>query len=315
MEMTDISDEEVKRFKLLLYCLKGFARDRITPAIEKHFLEMLKRTIPHFANFIIFEEYPELMRLTINRRVHNPGQNKRIYDIEKLKYPKPEWVSRYGRCNKPHTSVLYAGFDRLTILGELKPKIGDLITVSKWRAKPGTRLKVSPIFKNQPFNEEMINPRTKKLDRLFEEKLESFPKNIREIIDALIRFVADAFTKRVNSDNHLDYIFSAFFADYILNEAEGGSIDAINYPSVQGGLCFENIAMKPNVFDKNYELASVSDSIVEVDLSNGRNGYGLVGLGDCNSFDLATGKILWGDNLYLSNNKLTEAMLLYDLEL
>lgn len=106
----------------------------------------------------------------------------------------------------------------------------------------------------------------------------------------MIQFVADAFTKYIKPGNDLDYIFSSYFSNKIFNEFENGIIDAIYYPSVQDKLHFENIAIKPEVFEKHYIIYEVHDEVL---VGTPRNGYWGNGFGHCKNFNLNTGEILW----------------------
>lgn len=310
----DISEDEVKKFQGLVEYLKRLADDGITPLIERQVLAMLDNATPFFTHLVMVDTFHEFHRITINKNVL--GENKRIRDIQYLKYPPADKISRYGRCNLPRQSVLYGSFMYLTTLSELKPRVGDLITHSIWRVKNNQSLTFCPIFKNQPTKEQVINPRTLNINRLYEKELKSFPNYARIQIDTLVQFIADAFTKRINPENHLDYVFSAHFANKILYEFTNGSIEAIYYPSVPSNLSFENIAIKPNVFDSKYDLVEVKDVIVIGDPSNGRGGYSMEGLGDCKSFDYAKGKILWDmSKIRQSRERVFEHKLNYGLEL
>ena len=96
-------------------------------------IELLKPILDEIITFIalpIFDEhnFSEIQRVTINRNVLN-GENKSIETISFLKYPPPEYVS-YGRANVNGQSVLYATFNLMTAIKEMKPNIGDLITIS-----------------------------------------------------------------------------------------------------------------------------------------------------------------------------------------
>jgi len=313
MISTDISEDEVKRFQGLVQFLKKLADDGVTPLIEKQVLEMLNHATPFFSHLVMTDVFPEFHRITINKNV--VGSNKRIRDISFLKYPPADKVTRYGRCNLPKQTVLYGSFIHMTALNELKPVKGDLITHAIWNVKGDQPLKYCPIFKNQPPSGDVINPRTLKINDLFEKELAKFPQFTKSQITNLAQFVADAFTKKITG-NHLDYVFSAYFANKILYDFEGGSIEAIYYPSVQDKLSFENIAIKPEAFDSKYELVEVKDSIVIVDLSNGRGGYMMEGLGESKSFDYASGKINWDMNkVGQSKERIFEHKLNYGLEL
>lgn len=286
----DITKEEVENFKNLLNYIKQLSEDGVTPLIEKQLLLMLDNSIPFFSHLVMTNVFPEIHRLTINKRV--VGSNKRIRDIKYLKYPPADKVSKYGRCNYPKQSVLYASFLYMTSVNETQPRIGDLVTESVWRVKGNQPLKYCPIFKNQPQGD-IINPRTFEINQIYNERIGEYPSFIREQIDALVQFIADAFTKRVHPDADLDYIFSAFFSNKIFTDFEDGTIEAIYYPSVKDTLSFENIAIKSNVFDAKYELVEVKDRVCILDTTNGSRGYLFHNLTDCKSFDYSSGKILW----------------------
>jgi hypothetical protein len=195
----------------------------------------------------------------------------------------------------PGQSVLYATIHgaychSLVAMNEMEPNIGDVITETTWKVKASQTLTYCPIFKNQPHGRDIINPRMFEINLLHEEKLKEYPKNIRTRIDSLIRFVDDAFTKSVHSNNHLDYLFSAYFSDKILHNFEKGIIDAIYYPSVKNNLSFENLAIKTDVFENKYELFEVKDSVLTAKL---QDGVSVESLSECKNFDLASDKILW----------------------
>ena len=314
MMTVDIDEQEVKNFKGLLDFLKRLSEDGVTPLIEKQVTMMLDNSLKFFSHLVLEDCFPEFTRLTINKRVL--GENKRIKDIKYLKYPPADKIKTYGRCNLPGQSVLYATFVEMTALNELKPHPGDLITKTTWRVKGNQKLMFCPIFRNQPTEKDVLNPRTFEINQQYEKELKKYPDNIRKHIDTLVQFVADAFSKRITSGNHLDYIFSAYFADKIFNQFEDGRIEAIYYPSVQDKLSFENLAIKPDSFDTKYDLIEVHDSVVAVDPRNGSRGYFMEGLSDCKSFDYTTGKILWdNDRVYQSKQKIAELKLRYGVDI
>lgn len=295
------SEKEVKDFNALLTYFKRLAYDGVTPLIEKQLLLMLDQALPFFGHLHSQSSFPELVRLTINRYV--VGKNRRIRNLKELKYPPSEKVIKYGRCNLPKQSVLYAAFTQLTAFGELKPQSGDMVTISHWRLKdPNTTLRFCPIFKNQPKEEYTINPRMFEYNQIYEKKVEIFPTYFKEQMDELIQFIADAFTKYIRPGNDLDYIFSAYFSNKIFYEFENGTIDAIYYPSVQEKLHFENIAIKPDVFEKYYVIDKVHDEVVVSTPRDGRGGYWGNGFGHCRSFNFISGEILW-DPEQLNTNK------------
>ena len=294
MVSKDLKDEDINNFKALLDYFRQLSSDGISSLIEKQIISMLDNSIPFFSHLVMTDVFPEIHRLTVNRRV--TGQNKRIRDIDLLKYPPADKVTKYGRCNLPNQSVLYASFLKMTTMSELKPRIGDLITETTWKVKDNQSLIFCPIFKNQPTKKDVINPRTLEIENLYEKKLKDYPEKVKAQIDALVQFVADNFTKKVHPERHIDYIFSAYFSNKIFKDFENGTIEAIYYPSVQDGLSFENLAIKSTVFDAKYQLAEVKDSVIVVDPSTGKGGYFMEGLSECKNFDFAAKKVLWDNN-------------------
>ena len=310
----DISKEDVRNFKGLLDFLKTLARDGVTPLIEKQLLMMLDNAVPFFSSLTMTGYFDEVRRWTINKNVLPDKSNRRIYDIKYLKNPPADLVTKYGRCNLPGQSVFYSSMFDMTALSEMRPRIGDLVTASVWKLRVNEPLIYCPIFKNQPTND-TFNERMYRYEEMYNEKIKMYPENVREQIDALVQFVADAFTKYVHPSNHLDYIFSSYFADKIFNNFENGKIEAIYYPSVKEKLSFENVAIKPDVFERKYYLHKVKDSVITQDLYHS-SGTFMSGLSDCTSFDLASGRILWNpDKIHQPEEMLKDFKYLYGVEL
>ncbi|MEO8933842.1 MAG: hypothetical protein ABI295_05995 [Xanthomarina sp.] len=308
------TQQDVTNFKNLLVYLKRLSEDGVNSLIEKQLLLMLDSCIPFFSHLIMKDVFPEIHRLTINKNVL--GANKRIREIKYLKYPPAEKVSKYGRCNLPKQSIFYGSFLSFTSMNEMKPQTGDLITESVWRAKTEEPLQYCPIFKNQPEKDNVINTRSMEYEQVYNRLLRDYSPMIKEQIDLLVQFIADGYTKRVHPSNHLNYIFSAYFSNKILYEFEKGEIDAIYYPSVQDNLSFENLAIKPDVFDKMYQLAEVKDGVIIVDPRRGGGGYFSEGLSECKNFDFASGKILWDQNkIYQPEERVAELKMRYQVDL
>lgn len=292
--MVDCTTDDVLKFDHLITYLRRLTDDGITPLIEKQLLGMLDSAIDFTCYLSHTTCFPELERLTVNRRVL--GRNKRITHISQLKYPPAEKVTKYGRCNMKGQSILYSAFGMISVYSELKPLRGDLITISKWRVRGDSTVRYMPIFKNQPTDGTM-NPRMHMHNQAYNIKLKDYPSNLQRKIELINQFVADAFTKRIDPRNDLDYLFSAYFSHRILNRDFDDEIDAIYYPSVQQGLAFENLAVRPDVFDAKYDLIEVRESIVMMDHTSRQGGTFSQGISDSKSFDYAGDKILWKPTL------------------
>lgn len=293
--------KDVNNLKALFDYIKVLSDDGLSHGVVGKITEMLNYAKPVFRHLILEESFPELIRLTINKKVI--GENKRIKQINHIKYPPPHKVEKYGRCNLPGQSILYAGFLKPTILNELKPDSGDMITTSLWKVKDEQKMFYCPVFLNQP-TDGTSNIRSYQIRHFFEKKIENNSAEEKELVRFMSQFVADAFSKNVTSNNDLDYFLSAYFSNIIFSEMQYGRVEAICYPSVQEKLSFENIAIKPDVFDRKYELQEVSDIIVIESYRSGNRRYLMHGIGSTRKFDLENNTILWEENDIVLKDKI-----------
>ncbi len=86
--------------------------------------------------------------------------------------------------------------------------------------------------------------------------------------------------------------------------------------NIKQSLSFENLAIKPDVFDSKYELIEVSESLVFVDPKSGSSGYMMEGISSCKSFDYASNRILWNPNeIYQPAHILSRFKTLYNIDI
>lgn len=291
--MKDCTPKEVYAFDIFLKSLASNSSYGITPNMEAFLIKAMDNSLSFMSHLLLGYKFQTLTRLSINKRII--GSNKRIYNQKYLKYPPKELVNRYGRCNLKQQSILYATFGSLTALSEMKPLRGDLITMSTWEVIDDSSLIISPILR-QP-KDDTFNPRIWEMQKIYEKEFEKYPPNIRKQINLLNEFIADEFTKPVKPDNDRDYLFSAYFADRILNKFENGDVEALYYPSVPSKLSFENLAIKPKSFDKKYRLIEVKESVIDMDHTAGQGGTMMLGIGEATKFDYETGDIFWNDDV------------------
>lgn len=306
--LEEMTTQDLYEFKNMLSAFHRIADRGINEVSEKWLLETLPKSLPLFAHLVDYFDIPILERITINKRVLKT--NKRIHEIKYLKYPPAECVTKYGRCNFPKTSVLYAS-NLHTALDEMQPEVGDLITRSIWRMKNEHLLKLCPIFHIQPTNG-TFNPRSDDFeDKFYEIVNKEFTESYREAVIELSEFIAYHFSKSVNPNNDKDYLFSAYFADKLMNELDNGSIEGIYYPSVKSNLSFENVALKATVFDKYYYLSEVQESVITGISENGmiRNG-----ITNSTEFDNEKETIIWKETL-LQKELLDDFVKMYNLDL
>lgn len=290
-----MTNKDINDFNLLLKTLNHLSTNDINDNTEKWIIELLNKSLPFFTHLINSYSLEKIERITINRRIH--GSNKRIKEIKFLKYPPADKVANYGRCNLPNQSILYASPLSMTAISEMQPRVGDLITKSIWTKKNSNNLKLCPIFHIPP-TDGTINPHSWRLEKEFDKLVKkNHPKEQQEIVINLSKFIAYHFSKYVDRKKSKNYLFSAFFSNKILNEFENGSIDGLIYPSVRSKLSFENVALKPEIFDSNYILSEVAESIITKDPSDGDKGYLMDGLNFSKEFDFEKDKIIWDDSI------------------
>ncbi len=302
MIYNEISNSDLEMFQITLSNFKKIAESGINEKNEKEIIRTLDYFIPFISNLTANSVFSKLHRVTINKRV--VGKNQRIFKISELKYPPSSLVTKYGRCNIKGQSIFYSGSNWLNTMNEMNPENGDMITESVWEVIDEQPLKFSPIFKNQPNiikdGIPITNLLSREYDELYQKTFGAYPPNLTKKIDMLIQFITDEFTREV-TDNHFDYLFSAYFSNKIFTELEAGTIEAIHYPSVKEKLSFNNLAIKADAFDKKYKLIQVSDSVVVKD-KNQIGGYITHGLGECELFEFETNQVLWD----LSSRKITQ---------
>lgn len=234
-----------------------------------------------------------LKRVTINKYLFE-GNNKRIFEIDKLKYPPSCKVKKNGRANYIGQSILYATFNPVTAIKEMKPDENDLVTISTWKQnEKDYSLKISPIFKITSLDNITHNELSLKFKQDFETFSKRFSKEDAEQIDELLSFIAECFSKEVEYGNNYDYIMSAYFANKILFEYWDGNIDAIIYPSVPERLTSPNIAIKPEIFDNYFELIEVEESVLISKPNESNPNYVFLGSNRSRAFDTKTNTIIW----------------------
>jgi hypothetical protein len=242
------------------------------------------------SNPIYSWDIPGFQRVTINSRIFN-GQQKRIDDIKFLANPPVQYVKHYGRANFPNESVLYATFDPLTALSEMRPKVGDIITVSTWQLKTNHKLCVTPIFQNSTIDGELHNEMAIRAKIGYQKVLKQYDKNMQRQIEIITQFVSDCFSKEVDDQNPFDYYLSAHYAKRLFEELQNGEVEAIMYPSVRQSHTLSNIAIKPKVFDDNYHLTLVEESVITQVPTVAAPGWWMNATGHSKRFE--DGKILW----------------------
>jgi len=267
---------------------KYLEKNSINEEELKNIIPILK-DIELLSSLMYRQRIDRFQRVTVNSWI--PDVKGRVEYIKHLKNPPKECVKKYGRANMIGQSVLYATFDYITALSEMRPEINETITVSYWKLKADYDLCVTPIFKNSTKDGIVHNELSLRARILSNKMLKQYDDNVRKQIEIILQFIADAFSKRTEDGNNFDYYLSAHYTNRLLHEFENGELDGILYPSVRQSLTLSNIALKPEIFEEHYELEKVEESIITSRPSRESRGWTMKGTGY--STDFKDGKIVW----------------------
>ena len=222
-----------------------------------------------------------LVRISINNRILKDKELSYLTDISQLLAP-PIELCNYGRCNLPNQQVLYCGINEAEAYWEMKPKKGDVITISHFKLKDGAKVNCNLIQTNKT-----LNP-------IFENQLQ-------EVFHLLEDFFVDVFSFEVSRERPRDYLFSAELSSQFLYYPvpSKDNIEAIIYPSVQKKKFGHNIAILNNIILERYHLIGVETRFILEEYENiDPQTYDLttdnvIASFGTESFDFKKGKILY----------------------
>lgn len=271
-----------KSISIIISLLKYLDKD----SIQETDIKFIKQQIDVLFYLLPLPNYfcipNQLERLTINERIKEVG-NRRISEIRHLKYPPT--TTKYGRCNVLDNPVLYGSFNLFTILDEIKPETGKLLTHSIWKVKEGIKLKMCPIV----FEDNDSNTLSSEIRKLHNDYISNLSYLIQETINLHISFFVKCFSKNVEELNHYDYFLSAYISYKIFN-IHNANYDGIIYPSVGSNLNFSNMAIRPSAFDSKFEIVEVLHQQNQIE--HNKNGLNVV-ISRATKFDLEKGIIIW----------------------
>jgi hypothetical protein len=288
-------------------------RSTIDPSTERFIKDNFKiltgflpflRTDVHFGN--------PFDRIVINKYIREDKRNARLNFVTQIKYP-PDNIAKnlyYNRANLPGQSVFYAGYGKLATALETKPVKGDLYTTTRWQQKAESRILHIPIF----HNEQLVSSTSEfKNDwDQYKELLKQLDANVSKVVWALYGFITEVFTTPVNPNNKIEYIFSALFANHFLNDAAHG-VDCLYYPSVPSGYISSNIALKPSILEKHFDLIEVTESICVGSKESGLRGWMSFRSGQVKNPSIKKNDLIW-DNVLPDDEEVNKIIKEYSIE-
>jgi hypothetical protein len=283
---SNMTDEQIISFKLL-------QKQKITSEEENSFSELstfyaelvdkLKKLdygsfsiseLEEFKNYIfyafnyrifatneitIFSTY----RLVVNEKVL--GKNERITHSRFISYPSIDIVrkiNRYNRANTANSTIFYSCQNIDTALNEIRPPKNKLITVGVWVPTARKKFNAYAISNNDEaakFNEGLA-----KATKSFEETKDFNHELLFNFLKNYLELIGYEFTKKVNY--HYEYIVSALFAESTLgidSSTKDKNFDCLIYPSVGNGYKTDNLALLPEVVDKEFRLEKAIEFEIE----------------------------------------------------
>lgn len=191
--------------------------------------------------------------------------NDAITSVDLLTYPPLEIVRArnvYNRGSTPASTVFYGAQTIDTALKEIKPGIGQRVTIGVW----------VPIIKRSFIGYPIIheeatidaNPEIRNARENVREMEAAYQPALLKFIHYYINLLAREYAKPVRDKR--EYILSALFSEQIfeVNDVNTSfNFDCILYPSVGNAYKTFNFAIKPEVIDKAFKLEKVIQFIIQ----------------------------------------------------
>lgn len=253
--------------------------------------EELKKDIAYFFNLKVGSNTSvaptRLVRISHNNRILSAQGKDLSYltDISQLLAPPIECCG-FGRCNILNQQVLYCATSEAGAYWEIKPKKGDVITLSHFELKPDATVNSFIVTKDKTENPEIQN-------------------KLQEVYYVLEDFFVDVYSLVVARDRPRDYLFSALLSsEQIFHPAVyDKNLEAIFYPSVQKKKYGENFAIRNELILERYNLIGVEtrfilDEYENLDpTSDEVTTDQIIGSFATTVFDFKKGKILYNEKV------------------
>ena len=205
-------------------------------------------------------EIIQLYRVVINENII--GSKKSITKKGFLTYPPihiVKKINKYNRANTPNTTLFYGSETIDTSLNEIKPKVGDIVTVGTWVPTRKCEFISFPISHSEPgFGINLNSTNAMKAVLEFKQKND---KMLTDFMEPYFYILGQEFSKPIK--HHYEYLISSLFAESIFDNPQNKNtrfdIECIIYPSVGNKFKTSNVAVRKDVFRHNFELKNVKE--------------------------------------------------------
>ncbi len=184
-------------------------------------------------------------------------ENGKVRQLKFLTFPPVEIIKKRGKYNRasgPDKTVFYCSTMEQVAIRELRPGKGQRIIVSTWKNNSGKQLVRFPIVLTAGIPNELAD----RSNYAFEYICKDLDPILTQWMSYFFSFLAKEFIKETKypDPKRLDYLFSSFFADRILQPLPAGSktpnFDCIVYPSVAWSHIPDNLAIVPDFVSKYF---------------------------------------------------------------
>jgi hypothetical protein len=213
-------------------------------------------------------------------RKHRIDERKVFLETVSGIYPDAKYIERLGRVNRERQCIFYFGADNGVALSEVKPVMGDVVTILECKPRPDARGSLIPIGIHQMAEKhgariggDLPEPQIR-----IAEFLGNDPASIRKhkMIDD---FVLEEFLRGVSDGDEHEYKLSIAIAELLFSfendlvelRKDLGVTDGLAYPSLASESINANVAFKPEAFHRIYQPVGCERITVE---ENGRKTVG-----------------------------------------
>jgi hypothetical protein len=259
-----VTAEELKTFE----GLGDFYNELDNKLKTLDYASFTKQEIKDFENYILYAfrsltllshdiNITRLYRLVVNEDV--TGENLPLGHSRFLTYPPLKTVSDknvYNRANTSETTIFYAAQTVDAALKEIRPKVGQLVSIGVWRPNIQRDFIGYPIVHDDATIQ--ANAEVKVANKNVREMEQSYHPALLKFFHYYIKLLSREYAKPIN--HKLEYMLSALFSEHIFKVDDANpafNYDCILYPSVGNGFKTFNFAIKPAIIDRDFQLEKV----------------------------------------------------------
>jgi hypothetical protein len=249
--------------------IKNLRRMDLTTVTDKHVEWQVRSLLESgYVTRPLFLAKPTLFRVRPNRGV--PCFKNVRND---LWWPRPEFVVR-GRCNEAKSPVFYCANSDMTAIIEVRPSVGDLLTVLEVSLADANKLPLVMTVGVHEFTAKS-NPNYGGTPPELDKEQELFLKRegISETNPMLNAYLTEEFMKETENDNTDRYKITAAIARIMFGQDEfyyedgtpapKQDVHGLAYPSIRADKLGANVAFTTTAADKLYKPVFVTLCRVE----------------------------------------------------